>query len=1025
MTRESLAPLTDPPACAITRLSLDVAPRYRAARSVIRPDDGCAVEPNATPGGGKPQARMADGVLTPDPADTPVEALLATKLFVPRPAAYLVRRPRLRETLRRGLQGPLTLLAAPAGWGKTTLLGEWRADAPDAALAWVSLDPRDNDPARFWTYVIAALQAVQPTVGAAARVALRSPRAPPLDAILTTVLNELTTVSIDTVLVLDDYHAIESATIHESLTFLLDRLPPSLHVVLATRADPPLPLARWRARGAMVEIRANDLRFTVEEAGAFLGQVHGLPLEAATIVALESRTEGWIAGLQLAALAMRDRRDPTDFVGAFTGSHRFVADYLAEEVFQRQTPAVQDFLLHTAILDRMCASLCQALADDVRDPRDAQRLLEQLDRANLFLIPLDGERRWYRYHHLFADLLRARLQQEQPDQVQVLHRRASVWFERAGLVGEAIQHALRAGEFPRAADLLEPVADPLLMGGEMATLNGWLAQLSAPVLRVHPRLLIARAGALHLLESRPLEAIEPALRVAAAALGETDPPRSDATDTAAAAELDRLAGRLVAIHAWEAGWPNGTGPTMTLAREALDRLGPDDGLWRALALTPLGIGHSLRGEVVAATDALAEAARLALAAGASYVAQGALLWLASTHVVRGRLREASALYQQGLDEAYRQGGENLPSNAGPLIRLGCSVDYEWNDLETAERHLEEGIRLAGPQLFPWMLIDACATLARIKLMQGERGKAAELLRRMDQHTQTVVIPWAWMVPRVAASVARAYLAVGQVDRADEWGAQLDVSGADDLAAIAEFQRTTATRLLIARGQAARALAMLDEMIPPAEANGRWGPVIEMETLRAVALEGMGKREDALAALGRALTLAQPEGYVRRFVDEGPTMQALLTETLRRGIAPGYAGRLLRGFETSPSLLTGVPAPGAPPRTDGTQDPAIEPKPELDTAPASPSPLAGGEVGDGGRPSPPPVTRDPLPLVEPLSERERDVLRLLIAGRSAPEIAEALIVAPSTVRTHLKSIYGKLDAHTRVQAIARARELKLV
>jgi LuxR family transcriptional regulator, maltose regulon positive regulatory protein len=465
---------------------------------------------------------MADGTRPLDPAtDAPADLLLATKLYVPRPATMLVRRPRLLELVSRALRGPLTLIAAPAGWGKTTVLGAWWAETvgSSVALTWLSLDPRDNDPARFWSYVIGALQTVHPTIGAASRALLRSPRAPPLEPILTMLLNELARVSTDTVLVLDDYHVIEDAAIHESLTFFLDHLPPSLHLVIVTRADPPLSLARWRARGMMVEIRADDLRFTSDEASAFLSQALAFPLDAAAVTALETRTEGWIAGLKLAALALRDRVDAAAFVGAFTGSYRFVADYLAEEVIQRQPAAVQDFLLRTAILDRMCAPLCQALDDDNTSSDDAQRQLEQLDRANLFLIPLDGERRWYRYHHLFADLLRARLHQERPDQVRILHGRASAWLEGSGFVDEAIHHALQAEDFTRAAELLEPVADPLLMRGQMATVRGWLARLPVPVLRAHPRLLIAQAGALHFLESRPLDAVEPTLRAAEAALG--------------------------------------------------------------------------------------------------------------------------------------------------------------------------------------------------------------------------------------------------------------------------------------------------------------------------------------------------------------------------------------------------------------------------------------------------------------------------------------------------------------------------
>jgi LuxR family transcriptional regulator, maltose regulon positive regulatory protein len=458
-------------------------------------------------------------------------------------------------------------------------------------------------------------------------------------------------------------------------------------------------------------------------------------------------------------------------------------------------------------------------------------------------------------------------------------------------------------------------------------------------------------------------------------------------DAATSAELDHLAGRLIAIRAWEAGWQNGTQGTMALAREALDRLEPNDQIWRALALMALGTGHVLRGEASAATSALTEAIQLALAADVSYVALGARLWLASAHVAQGNLREASARYRQVLDQTSQPGGETLPISAGPLLGLGCWVDYEVNDLGKAQRHLEDGIRLAGAQLYPWVLVDGYGTLARIKLMSGGSDAAGDLLRRMDQHAQATEIPWAWMVPRVAASVARAYLAVGQVDRAAAWAERIDPASALDLGTIAEYQRTTLACLHLARGNAALALTELDQLAPVAGTQERWGRVIEIETLRAVALERLGQRASALGALGRALTLAEPAGYVRRFVDEGPTMQVLLTAALDRGIAPTYVARLLRAF-------------AGPARSDGGET----------TEAIVTSILASRPVS---------------PLIEPLSDRERDVLQLLVGGRSAPEIAEALVVAPSTVRTHLKSIYGKLDAHSREQAIARARKLKLV
>jgi len=894
------------------------------------------------------------------PGASSTDPLLASKLFVPPPASTVLDRPHLLARLSEGLRRSLTLVAAPPGWGKSTLLSSWAAAANPPALAWVSLEDRDNDPARFWRYVIHALQQTQPGVGDTSLGLLLSHPPAATEGVPTLLANDLTKLRTQTALVLDDYHAIENAAIHVGLTFLVEHIPPRMHVFLATRADPPFPLARWRAKGALLEVRADDLRFTHAETERFLTQLLELPLTTDMVAALETRTEGWIAGLQLAALAMRGHGEPARFIEAFSGSHRFIADYLVEEVFLRQSGAVQDFLLRTSILDRVCGALCEAL-DDADDVHDAQPLLEQLERANLFLIPLDGQRRWYRYHHLFADLLRARLQQERPQRVRILHRRASGWFERSGLVEEAIHHALQAQDFPRAADLLEPIADPLWMSGRMATLRGLLAHLPTDVLQSRPRLLIAHAGALFFLESRQIGAIQGTLHEAEAAL-------NAARGTQSNLDLDNLSGRICALHASQASWQHDTRRTIALAHQALDRLGSVDAVWRLLALTALGMGYALRGDPTAAIAPLVEAARLSAGTSASYIGLGPQLWLGLVHVMSGKLRDAKSWFHEGLDQVIRQAGDNL-TTANFHIGLGVWVEYEWNELEFAEQHLLEGIRLAGRQQWPWVLADAYAALARIKLMRGESRAAEVLVEHMERHAGEVRIPWPWMAPRLAASMVQAYLKFGQVERATDWASRSDVSGPSDLEYSVEVQRIAAARLHLAQGLAARALNQLDQLLRNAEDHGRWGRVIEIQLLRALALEGLGSREDALEALGAALALAEPEGYVRRFVDEGPIMKGLLDHALQRGIAPTYVARLLRSFGDAAEI----------------------------------------PVGAGGS----------------LSERERDVLRLLALGRSGPEIAEVLVVAPSTIKTHLKSIYAKLDVHSRHQAILRARELKLV
>lgn len=477
-------------------------------------------------------------------------------------------------------------------------------------------------------------------------------------------------------------------------------------------------------------------------------------------------------------------------------------------------------------------------------------------------------------------------------------------------------------------------------------------------------MLIAQAGALFFFESRHIGAIEATLRDAEAAL-------RDVRQTEPNTELDHLSGRIRALAASQASWQDDTVRTIALARDALDRLGPAESVWRLLALTALGMGHALRGEPAAATPPLMEATRLSAGTGASYVGLGPHLWLGLVHVMAGKLREANTWFQHGLDQVAQQAPENL-TTANFLIGLGLWVEYESNVLESAEQHLVEGIRRAGRQQWPWVVVDAYAALARIKNLRGEHDVTDGLLQRMERHAREVQIPWPWMAPRLAAAMVQGYLKIGQVERAAEWASRLEVDNPPELEYSVEVQRMTAARLLLARGQAARALIELDHLVPGAEAHGRWGRVIEIQALRALALEGVHRHEDALAALGHALVLAEPEGYVRRFVDEGPIMKSLLWHALQRGIVPTYVGKLVRAF-------------------DQMREPT----------------RVGGD------------------LHESLSQRERDVLRLLVAGRSGPQIADALVVAPSTVKAHLKSLYSKLDVHSRDQAVVRARELKLL
>src|SRR5437588_1521367 len=533
--------------------------------------------------------------------------ILATKLYIPRLRPNVVSRPRLIERLHEGLHRNLTLIAAPAGFGKTTLVSEWLAGGA-RPTAWLSLDEGENDPARFLTYLVAALRTIAPTLGEGVLGALQSPQPPPPEAMLTALLNDLTTISDHLVLVLDDYHVLDAKAVDHALTFLLEHLPPQMHLVIATREDPPLPLARLRARGHLTEVRAADLRFTPSEAAAFLNQVMGLDLSAEDIAALERRTEGWIAGLQLAAISLQGREDVPGFIRAFTGSHHFVLDYLLEEVLGQQDARLQTFLLHTSILHRMSGPLCDAV---LLDPSaSGQATLEHLERANLFLVPLDNERRWYRYHHLFADLLRQRLHQsfvsspgDAESQVNELHRRASVWYEDHGLEIEAFHHAVAANDVEHATRLVEGKGMPLQFRGAVTPVLHWLESLPKTVLDARPSLWVMYASALSM--TGQLTGVEPKLQAAEAALQGAEPDD----------QTRNLVGHIAAIRPLLAAAQNQVETIIAQSRRALEYLHPDNLAVRTATIWKLGIAYQLQGQRAAASQAYAEAIAVSEASG--------------------------------------------------------------------------------------------------------------------------------------------------------------------------------------------------------------------------------------------------------------------------------------------------------------------------------------------------------------------------------------------------------------------------
>ena len=932
--------------------------------------------------------------------------LLTTKLYMPPIRPELVLRPHLLERLNEGLHRKLILISAPAGFGKTTLISAWIKDSGIPA-AWISLDESDNDPARFLAYLVAALRTIKADIGKGALSALQAPQPPASEAILTALINQLDDLPHSLFLVLDDYHLITAKSIHQAIAFFLDHLPPQIHVVIATRADPPLPVARLRGRGQLAELRQTDLRFSLDEATAFLNQVMDLNLPTNDVAALASRTEGWITGLQMAALALQvavstksqDTTQSSKFVQAFTGSNRYVLDYLVEEVLLRQSEEIQDFLLHTAILNRLTGSLCDAVLDtgDMDSEGDtgrplysSQQILEELEAANLFIVPLDAERRWYRYHRLFADLLRKRLEHARPEQAPVLHRRASTWYEQNEFVPEAIDHALTAEDLYRAADLIERIAEAMLMRSEVTTLLHWMEKLPDKLIRARPLLCLYHAWAL-LWSGQPLEAVESRLR-------DVD------------ADTDALSIKVSTLQALLAAWRGEISRAGDLAREALDQLPEDESFLRSIATWNLGLSYLLSGELEAGRQVLDEIVRMGQRTGNVMFAVNALCHLAELQMSQASLYEAKDTYQRALELAVDEQSQPLPVAGMPLIGLG-ELSREWNDFEMAKRYLNQGIGQMS-QWGPFGAIDGYITLARIRQAEGDVEGSRDAIQQAKRiAVQFDVTELDDVI--VAIHQVRLWIAQGDLELARHWLEEPGLSqrhAPGSLAGLAErpetetgrreladgynlidqqlrrYKELLSARLMLGLDRPDEAIALLGSQETELEEQGRGSGrrMIEVQLLRALAFQARDKTDQALASLRQALSIAEPGGFVRIFVDEGEPMALLLRQAASRGVAPGYVGRLIAAFDAQVTRDTA----GTPPH------PHVQP----------------------------PIDQ---PLIEPLSEREMDVLRLLSTGLSNPEIAQELFIATSTVRSHLKSIYGKLNVHKRWDAVHRAEELGLL
>jgi LuxR family maltose regulon positive regulatory protein len=908
---------------------------------------------------------------------------LVTKLAIPPVRSDLVARPRLTHQLQRSIQRPLTLIAAPAGFGKTTVLSTWLADAPCSA-AWLSLDSGDDDLTRFWSYVFTALDRVNPGSGQSALALLHGsdlqPR-PTIETILTVWINRLAALPDEVALILDDYHLITAPPIHQSVTYLVDYLPQRLHLVIATRADPPLPLARLRTRGHLSEIRAADLRFTSDETTAFLTRTLGLHLSGEDITALEGRTEGWIAGLQLAGLSMQGRKDISAFIRAFTGSQRYIIDYLTEEVLACQEEPVQTFLLQTAILERLQGSLCEAVIGEHRGEASGQAMLEQLEQANLFLVPLDDERCWYRYHPLFAEALRHRLQRKHPTRVGELHQRASAWYEQQGLTHDAVHHVLAASDFAQAARLIEQAFNALGRRGEIATLQRWVAALPDQLVRSTIELSVLQGWLLfvsgkHDAAERHLQDIERTFGINPV----SDDHAEQQTIPGGGESQAAIRGRIAAIRASIAVTQGDLPRTIALSRLALDYL-PKEHMARAYVAWYLGKAHWLSGDVRAASIALAEAAHVSWEVKHLYSVFLVTHDLAQVQKLQGHLHQADQSYRQALQQTRERGGD-LPA-IGPAYVGRGNLEYEWNHLDAATSLLQEGIKLCERTGNERAILQAHITLAFIKQARGDVGGASTMMRQAVQITE-----WQHLAQSSGAQVeaAQAWLSLIQGDEATAlgWVQRCGLSVDQELNHVREREYLTLIRVLIRRRKLDEAVKWLTKLLQLAEAQGRTGSVIEILMLQAEALQASGEVNQAIDHLSRALSLAEPEGYIRLFVDEGAPMAQLLVQMRRRwpDNQPHYREHLL--------TLLG------------------------DAHEEDVSHSAVAEAGSGM-----------YPLGEPLSDRELTVLRLIVAGCSNQEIADRLVLALSTVKWYINAIYGKLQVESRTKAIARARVLHLV
>lgn len=890
-------------------------------------------------------------------------SLLATKLHLPQVRSNLVPRPRLMQILEKGLRGPLTLISAPAGSGKTTLMGEWRENSDyKIPVAWLSLDSADNDPLRFLTYLTASIQSAYPTLTLSTNDLLQASQPPAFDILVSSLIESLNSLPTDLILALDDYHVISNLVIHDLLNQLLANLPPTLHLVILTRADPPIPLARLRVRNQLIEIRAHDLRFTVEEAVAFLSQTMGLSLSNEQVAALEARTEGWIAGLQLAALSMQGRGDVDNFVAAFTGSHHFVLDYLVEEVLSLQSEKTRDFLLKTSILERMNSSLCNSLTGE----SDGQAMLEELERANLFVVGLDGERQWYRYHHLFADLLRNRLQADHPEVARELHQHAAVWFDDHQLFNEAIEHTFETQDYEAVRQLMRKRFPDWWGAENRARVLQWFKKFPADFLNNEPWLCVVKAWTVW--GQGKIEETEAILDRAQQAVTRLQAKgqflRGDL-------EYDALSAEILAFKALITTQRHDPQTVIHLANQALALAPAEAATVRAVAYNALQVVYRDNDEMDKAIEVCELGLAEALKGGQIGVIVTTYNLLAGMLIIQGQLHRAAGVYQEAL--VYAENQREADKLAFAIIHLRLAdLQYQWNHLDEAQGLIESGLKRADKAGNLWSMI------------YGRYLKALVLLARYDQQGSLEICQEILkLLPKsrgayYAEELKHLLLLIkARLGLPDEQAVELPSLPDNEEIPTTEIEKLLfqeRAKIIYNRLEQVPELLSRLERITLQRKYDFW--LVQVYILQAVVGKKAGNDQNAMSCLEKGLSLAEPEGYMRIFLDEGPQMRdllMLLSTMLKENALTTYVQRLLTAFNLSPADTSAV--------------------------------------------------KQPLPAL--LSERELEVLRLIASGASNKKIASDLFIAIGTVKRHTVNIFNKLGVENRTEAVAKARELHLM